>query len=340
MLSYAYHNLQQNNYDDIQTEDFENIYDLLALILAKGMTEQLKHGFYREYVEVNDNLSTIRGKVNLKESYRLKMQEKLKMSCSYDELSENNFMNQILKSTLMYLIYHRNVQRKNKDILKKVLPYLANIDKIDFKSIKMNSVHFTRHNSTYKMLVNICVMVLNECLQTSEDGHNRLAVFDDDKKARLFEKFVLEYYRKHFLKYQPNPSEIKWDTEENTELLPKMMSDICLTDKRGKKLIIDTKYYNKIMLSRFDNDIKKLRSSHLYQIFSYVKNEDRDLSRNVSGLLLYAKTDEDINLNQKYLLNGNRISVHTIDLYVNFDDIKRQLNLIIEEWMGESRKGA
>ncbi|MCL1826705.1 MAG: 5-methylcytosine-specific restriction endonuclease system specificity protein McrC, partial [Candidatus Cloacimonetes bacterium] len=172
MLSYAYHNLQQNNYDDIQTEDFENIYDLLALILAKGMTEQLKHGFYREYVEVNDNLSTIRGKVNLKESYRLKMQEKLKMSCSYDELSENNFMNQILKSTLMYLIYHRNVQRKNKDILKKVLPYLANIDKIDFKSIKMNSVHFTRHNSTYKMLVNICVMVLNECLQTSEDGHN------------------------------------------------------------------------------------------------------------------------------------------------------------------------
>jgi 5-methylcytosine-specific restriction enzyme subunit McrC len=319
----------------MMTEDFENIHDLLALILAKDMTEQLKQGFYREYIEVNDDLSTIRGKINLKESFLLKMQDKLKISCSYDELSENNYMNQILKSTLIYLIYHLDVARKNKDILKKVLLYLANIDKIDFKSIRMNKVHFTRHNSTYKMLVNICFMVLNECLQTTEDGHNRLAVFNDDQKARLFEKFVLEYYRKHFPEYEPNPSEIKWDTEGNTELLPKMMSDIFLTDKRGKKLIIDTKYYNKIMLSRFDNDAKKLRSYHLYQIFSYVKNEDRDLSGNVSGLLLYAKTDEDITLNRKYLLNGSKISVRTIDLNIDFSEIKRQLDLIIEEWVNE-----
>ena len=42
MLAYAYQSLQQENYKDIATEKFDNVHNLLAAILAKGVALQLK----------------------------------------------------------------------------------------------------------------------------------------------------------------------------------------------------------------------------------------------------------------------------------------------------------
>jgi 5-methylcytosine-specific restriction enzyme subunit McrC len=41
MLAYAFQELKQNNYEDIAGEDFDNIHDLFAEILAKGISYQL-----------------------------------------------------------------------------------------------------------------------------------------------------------------------------------------------------------------------------------------------------------------------------------------------------------
>ena len=49
MLSYAFQTLNQGNYDDLAVESFDEMYDLLAAILAKGIGIQLKQGLYREY---------------------------------------------------------------------------------------------------------------------------------------------------------------------------------------------------------------------------------------------------------------------------------------------------
>ena len=77
-------------------------------------------------------------------------------------------------------------------------------------------------------------------------------------------------------------------------------------------------------------DTRTLHSHNLYQIFTYVKNMDATSSGNVSGLLLYAKTDEDIVPDCDYTMSGNRISVKTLDLNTDFADIAKQLNEIAE----------
>jgi len=65
-------------------------------------------------------------------------------------------------------------------------------------------------------------------------------------------------------------------------------------------------------------------------IFTYVKNMDAANSGKVSGLLLYAKTDEEIVPDSDYIMSGNRISVKTLDLNTDFFNISRQLNAIAE----------
>jgi 5-methylcytosine-specific restriction enzyme subunit McrC len=51
----------------------------------------------------------------------------------------------------------------------------------------------------------------------------------------------------------------------------------------------------------------------------------------VSGLLLYAKTDEAITPDCSFVMDGNKISVKTLDLNVEFKLIATQLDQIVEE---------
>ena len=64
----------------------------------------------------------------------------------------------------------------------------------------------------------------------------------------------------------------------------------------------------------------------------YVKNLDTENTGNVSGMLLYAKTDEIVLPNNSYKMSGNIISVKTLDLDCDFSEIRKQLDDILFEY--------
>ena len=51
MLTYAFQVLKQSNYDEVASEPFDNVQDLFAAILSKGIAQQLKQGLHKEYIE-------------------------------------------------------------------------------------------------------------------------------------------------------------------------------------------------------------------------------------------------------------------------------------------------
>lgn len=51
MLCYAFKTLESITNDSVALEDFENIQDLMSVILYKGISNQLKRGLYKEYEE-------------------------------------------------------------------------------------------------------------------------------------------------------------------------------------------------------------------------------------------------------------------------------------------------
>lgn len=53
----------------------------------------------------------------------------------------------------------------------------------------------------------------------------------------------------------------------------------------------------------------------------------------MSGLLLYAKTEDDRTLDFTYQMSGSCISVQTLDLDCDFAEIARQLNGIADSLM-------
>ena len=84
MLTYAFQSLRQSNYDSVATEDFENIHDMFAAILGKGVANQLKQGLYKEYILQSEELSVLRGKLNLQGTIKNRTQHRQKLACEYD----------------------------------------------------------------------------------------------------------------------------------------------------------------------------------------------------------------------------------------------------------------
>ena len=117
MLSYAFTTLNQGGYENVATEDFDNLHNLFAAILAKGIGRQLKQGLYREYMNRTETLPVVRGKIDMPGTIQNRLARKQVLTCQYDELSENNLFNQILKTTLHYLVRDDGVGADRKILL-------------------------------------------------------------------------------------------------------------------------------------------------------------------------------------------------------------------------------
>ena len=329
MLSYAFQILNEQGYKSIATEQFNNTAELMAAILEKGIVIQLKRGLGKEYIPQTEAFSSLRGRIDIAESIKTQSMLRKQLICTYDEFSVNSIMNRIIKSTIEILL-RSNISKQRKKNLRKLMLYFSEVDFIDLHTVNWN-VQYNRNNQTYRMLISICYLVVKGLLQTQSDGSTKLMDFlDEQRMCRLYEKFILEYYRREFKnQITANASQIPWqlDNDENS-MLPVMQSDIML-QRDDRVLIIDAKYYEHSMQVQFNKHT--LHSANLYQIFTYVKNKEyelREKDHTVSGMLLYAKTDEEIYPNNVYQMSGNQITVRTLDLNLPFTEIAEQLDTI------------
>ncbi len=235
----------------------------------------------------------------------------------------------------MLLLRHARVDQEYKNDLKKEMLFFSNVDTIEASTICWSTIRFQRNNNTYRMLISLCRLILEGMLLTTDAGEYKLASFVDERRMNLlYEKFILEYYAKECPQITATASLIPWALDDGVgTMLPEMQSDIMLKNKSGDTvLIIDAKYYTHTTQVQYD--VHTLHSSNLYQIFTYVKNKDSefgDQPHTVSGMLLYAATDEAIQPNNSYQMSGNKISVKTLDLNQDFAKIAKQLNQIVAE---------
>ena len=95
-------------------------------------------------------------------------------------------------------------------------------------------------------------------------------------------------------------------------------------------LIIDAKYYDTI-LTKGQFGAEGLRSSHIYQIFSYVMNQAIQDQKNVSGMLLYASTKDENSYHNEFTIAGHLFTVDTLNLNQNFSDISGHLNSLVRQ---------
>ena len=327
MLCYSWNHLSEMGEADASGDDDKDLPNLLTRILIGKLRSLIKKGFYREYVEHEEESSTLRGKVLFSESIATTSFKRGKMHVRYEEMSHDILHNQLIKATLQQLVKMKELDEELRKQIRNLTSYFHEVTLIKLNSDLFNGIKLHRSNRHYRFVLDICQFLMESSLLNEEGQTSRFADFyrDPREMAILFENFVRNFYRNELPYYHVSRETIYWQPEGNSDTyLPRMQTDITLKNKQ-RKMIIDTKYYQQTLTSNFGSH--KVHSGNLYQLYAYLNNQQSELP--TSGMLLYPEVNHTLDLD--YQIQEYRVQVCTVDLNMGWRQIHQRLMKIINK---------
>lgn len=198
-----------------------------------------------------------------------------KAHCHFDELSIDILLNRILKAALWHLSRVATLDADHRNQLLLLHRQFRGVGDIPFRRSAFRHVQIHSNNGFYRFLMNVCALI-QQNLMLQEGGSGRQ--FRDFRRedaimSTLFEKFVRKFYAHEQRVYTVDAPHIQWDFDEGdtSSFIPRMETDVVLRSPT-RAIIIDTKYYQHTLSGQYDRG--KFRSTHLYQLFAYLKNAE------------------------------------------------------------------
>lgn len=300
-------------------EDFSHVHDLLAILLVRGMHRVIRSGMPKAHAQRREELACVRGKIDLSDSIRERTLPHQRLVCRFDDCTTDMLPNRILKATLGKLLRHPAVDVPQKAAIRRLLPCFDEVPGLDLNAVDWKELRLYRCSEEYRLMLNLCEFVEKELLPSERAGDREFCHVEKVmERFRLYERFLFAYYqREHRYLKVGNPS-FRWNSDVGrVEGLPLMKTDVVL-EWNGMLCIIDAKFY----------ETKVCKPDHFYQIFAYVKNIPRSAVHRVSGMLLYAKPENESRAGEHHLIDGHRIGFDLLDMWAEWSSIKAQLDAV------------
>lgn len=333
LLCYAWNKLEEKERVNVSVDDKTELLDLFAKILINGTKILLKRGIDRSYIDFTDEITGVKGKIQISQTLKSNLLFKQRTICTFDTFSSNILTNRILVSTIYSLSRTKGLDKDLKKELITLQRMFSGIELIEINNSLFSQIKLNRNNRFYGFLMNVCQIIYENTLPSEEQGNYKFTDFtrDERKMNQLFEAFIRNFYKIEQSKYNIVKKEtIDWqficDEKDSYQFVPKMETDITL-ENNSDKIIIDAKYYRETMTINYDKE--KIKSNNLYQLFSYLLNQEDNTPKtvNAKGILLYPTIEKDYDLQYKY--KSHTIEIRTINLNSNWKLISNRLKEII-----------
>ena len=335
LLCYAWDTLEEKNVlADVDALESTELLGLFARVLNSGTRCLLRRGLDRCYLPQEGELAGIRGKMLLSPTLRGDLVRRGRSVCEWDELEYNTLPNRLIKTTLEQLHHagalagpqHAALQESIRDLLR----WLRPIEPVEIRSELFRRVQLHRNNRIYSFLLHVCEFIHEHWLP-SEGGPRCFRDFVREGLPKLFEKFVLNFYKHHLPKdWTATSSVFKWHMEfANTDavtLIPELRTDVSIKGP-GRAIILDTKFYADALGGGYFGSAT-LPSSNLQQLYTYCSQRAVEPGwEQAEGVLLYPKTTRDFSAD--FVTRGHRIRAMTLDLTAPWQRIESDLFAIV-----------
>ena len=332
LLCYAWDVLEEKDtLADVDALDSTDLLNLFARVLVNGTRRLIRRGLDRGYLSREDEIPGVRGKLLVTQTLRRNLLRHGRAACAWDELEYDTLPNRILKTTLQRLHEADELDAGTRADVHDLLRWLAPVRNIELHAEHFRRVQLHRNNRIYAFLLHICEFVHEHWLPAEYVGGRRFRDFVRDGLSKLFENFVLNFYR-HELPADWNVSApvIQWQfTSPNADaqaLVPRMETDVCLHGP-GRAIILDTKFYAQA-LKAGAYGTARLPSANLYQLFTYLRQQSCEPGwEQAEGVLLYPRTTR--NFDAEFTTHGHRIRALSLDLAQTWQNIHVALMQIV-----------
>ncbi len=331
LFCYAWERFPEGDAVEVGVDDCPDPPNLFARVLVTSLNRLLRRGLDRGYLDVEEERRSPRGKILIDASLKAQTWERGVLVCRFDELSRDVLHNRILKATALLLARDNQVRPGLAHELRVIVKGLADVSDIRVRLDHFSRVQLSRQTGAYRQLLQLCEFVWRSQMPQEGGEGSRFSdiLKDEEKMSRIFELFLLNFYRMHADGFSADPEEMRWRIEEGStgdrSLIPVMRTDITLRS-RSDILVIDAKFYADPFPRSWG--APRLRSGHLYQLFAYLKHAGRDGSlAPVRGALVYAAPQESIQ--ERYRIDGHDVTIATVDLSCAWSDIHDALLAIV-----------
>ena len=332
LLCYAWRHVEERGLVRLEAlEGLERVHDLLGKLLAEGTSRLIRRGLDRGYKEVQEDLAGIRGKINVGATAKRALRARGQVACEYEELSHDVVHNRILRATLRSLLRIPDLHSDVRTEVRRAYTKLEGISEVALSRQLFQQVQLDRNRRYYRFLLAVCRLINESLLVNERTGEVRFADFSEERMQKLYEDFIIEFYRREQDCYQVNPRgrRIAW-VDEGTpdryrQQIPQMEAD-CVLEAPGRRIIMDAKYYQDALGGRYGG---KLHSHNLYQLLAYLRNREATESPGPKheGILLYPTVDKPVSIVVR--LEGFSIQARSIDLAQSWQKICDRMLAVI-----------
>ena len=223
----------------IQAQSVGELFESLARVLARRIRDRTRKGLHRRYIEREEHLPFVRGRMELRGAHRLLWEPAV--HCHFEEHTLDHPGNQLLLWTLQTVLRSGILSPTSaSEVGSAARAMRGAVSSVPFNEADCTRQYYDRLNHDYRPLHALCRFFLSQTGPSQRVGERQMSPFLL-KMDRLFEAFVARWLRAQL------PSSRRLRIQESGSFDPfgeiGYSMDIVLYERAGRPLaVIDTKY--------------------------------------------------------------------------------------------------
>ncbi|MCZ8159090.1 MAG: restriction endonuclease [Rhizobiaceae bacterium] len=166
----------------------ETLLEILIRIFCDKLTEAVRRGMPRRYLGHEDDLSALRGTLDVPRQFTRHAANAGRLACRFDELSQDIALNHIMKAAVAHLFkISRSVANQKR--LRELDFVYADVSDVPVPALKWGEVIIDRTNRAWQDLLGMAQLFLRNRYQTTDSGSAQGTALLFEMNA-LFEEYV------------------------------------------------------------------------------------------------------------------------------------------------------
>ncbi len=250
----------------------ETLLEILIRIFCDKLTEAVRKGMPRRYVEQEDDLSALRGRLDVARQFTRHAVNPSRLACRFDVLSEDTSLNRIMKAAVRHLS-RMSRSSGNQQRLRELAFVYADIADISPSALRWDDVVIDRTNRRWRELLSMARLFLEGRYQTTTGGAGQGTALLFEMNT-LFEEYVGRLISRALagtdLSVSLQGGHLFCLSAETTERgLFQTKPDILIRRAGTVTHVIDTKW--KRISSRIDDPKQGVSQGDVYQMMAYAQ---------------------------------------------------------------------
>lgn len=246
----------------------ETILEIFITKFCRQLEEAFKRGLPVQYIDEEDDLPALRGKLNIVRQFTILAVRPDKLACRCDNRSADIPLNQTVLAAIN-LLSRITESQENRRLLRQMKFGYEEVSEIVWDVLREKTVYFDRTNDRWKEVYQSARLFLDRIYQGTSIGEQKgyALLFNMNE---LFEGYVFRLLKESFAGFGYR---VESQYSERKVLFNKFRKgmfgtrlDIAILQHGRTKLIIDTKWKR---LSEPTNITAKVDQSDVYQMMAY-----------------------------------------------------------------------